>query len=88
MIAELCVTGVQFWIVRRQLEISRFFKAALRYFWLGLPMFAVGLLTSRALPLNFFGMAGLIAEGVLVYAGTLLLVKDDFVKDLLNGKIL
>lgn len=88
VIAELCVTGVQFWIVRRQLEISRFFKAALRYFWLGLPMFAVGLLTSRALPLNFFGMAGLIAEGVLVYAGTLLLVKDEFVKDLLNGKIL
>ena len=88
VIAECCVTLVQLWIVRRQLRLKPFFKLAFRYFLLGLPMFLIGSATGGLLPMGFVGMAGLIVEGVLVYATTLWIAKDSFLKDLLTGRIL
>lgn len=87
VIAEFCVTIVQLFIVRKQLLTLRFLKMAVHYFALGIPMFIIGNLTSRLLPMNMVGMVILIVEGIGVYFITLLIARDSFMQDALRGNI-
>lgn len=86
--AEIGVTVIQLIMVRKQLDVGKFIREATRYALLGLPMFVIGQITSRFLPINLSGMVALALEGILVYVGTLVITRDKFAYDLLNGRIL
>ena len=88
VVAEIGVTGIQLIMVRNQLEVVKFIREAIRYALLGLPMFVVGQVTSGFLPMNLSGMFVLVLEGVLIYAGTLIVARDTFAYDLLHGRML
>lgn len=88
VIAECCVTFIQFWIVRKQLQLCEFRKLALRYSVLALPMFMIGGMVNRILPSGFIGMVALIVIGVFAYLITLWIAKDSFLKDFIKGEIL
>ena len=48
VIAEICVTLVQFIAVRKQISAGRVLKIILRYILLSIPMFVVGVVDSRS----------------------------------------
>lgn len=81
VIAELAVTGVQCWYVRKQLPLRQCLTSGIRYGVFGLIMFlavrGVGMLLSAG---KVWALGVMIIVGVIVYGAELLITKDPMVK--------
>ena len=84
ILAELTVTLVQCWFVRKQLPLWECFKPFFRYLLLGSIMFAAVYGIGCFLPLGVGSLAILITVGAAVYMFELLITKDDLVQMGLN----
>ena len=78
--AELSVTIIQIWFVRKDIPIFSYLKEAIRYLCVGMFMFViifcVGIITPS-------GVVGIIVQsciGMLIYFSVLALIKDDMLK--------
>lgn len=74
--AELAVTGVQFFFVRREISVLKVLKILLRYLLYGGIMGAVGLGASRLASEGFWGFAIVVASCAVTYGGLLLVTRD------------
>lgn len=89
--AELSVTIIQIWFVRKEIPIFPYLKKATSYLCVSIFMFiaifGVGIVTSS-------GIIGIIIQsciGMLIYFSTLALMKDDMIKkglNIINGWLL
>ena len=84
MIAELGVTGVQAWCVRKQLPLGECLKPFCRYFVLGLVMMVAVYCTGMLLPDGLISVAIMILVGVIVYGAELIITKDEMIQLGLN----
>ena len=81
VIAETAVAGVQCWYVRNQLPLKRCLSYAFRYLLFGFIMFLVcsgiGIILPKA---RTWTLIIMIAAGMIVYLGELILTRDPMVK--------
>ena len=91
VLAELAVTGVQCWFVRKQLPLKELIGSGVRYFLLGLIMFIVCYIVGAILPkTEIWPIAVMVAAGVAVYVAGLFISKDPMIKtglDMIKKKL-
>lgn len=75
--AELSVTFVQCWHVRKQLPMKECLRPLFRYLILGMIMFLTVWGIGKILPRGVVSLGIMIAVGVAVYFGELLITKDE-----------
>ena len=81
VVAELAVTGVQCWYVRKQLPLKECLGSGFRYLLYGLIMFLAVRGVGMILPTGKVWVLGvMIIVGVIVYGAELLITKDPMVK--------
>ena len=76
LLAEIVVTSVQFFFVRKEIRIGRILKIALRYLLFGLLMAALGFVISLFAPGGILGIALIVLPCIAVYGGLLVATKD------------
>ena len=80
VLAEISVTGVQCWHVRKQLNLKEYLGSFFRYFLMGFIMFATVWGLGRVLPLNAFSLVVMIMVGIAVYLLELIITKDEMLR--------
>lgn len=81
VVAELTVTGVQCWYVRKQLPLRQCLSSGIRYGVFGLIMFLAVRCVGMILPAGKGWVLGvMIIVGVIVYGAELIIAKDPMVK--------
>lgn len=86
LVAEISVTLVQFWFVRKQLPLRVYISSMLRYGALGLGMFACVWGLGKLLPGGVLSLCVMIGAGVAFFLLELIVTKDELIqlgKDLL-----
>lgn len=76
LLAEIVVTSVQFFFVRKEIRVIRIIKIALRYVLFGGLMAAVGFVVSMFAPDGIVGLVLIVMPCVVVYGGLLVMTKD------------
>lgn len=80
VLAEISVTVVQMWHVRKQLSLKEYLEPLFRYFLLGFVMFIIVYGLGRILPSGVFYLGILIVAGIIIYLLELVITKDEMLK--------
>ncbi|MBR3630539.1 MAG: flippase, partial [Oscillospiraceae bacterium] len=80
VLAELAVSLVQCWKVRKELPLGQFFRPLPKYLIMGAVMFVCVMLVGKVLPDKSWAMLVMVAVGIAVYVLELLVTKDNLVK--------
>lgn len=80
VVAEVMVTGVQMYFVRKKINIKKVFADVIHYFLLALPMAAVGVILNRTVSEGLVRLALSILLCGAVYLSELLILKDPMVR--------
>lgn len=84
VIAELTVTLVQFYFVRKDFKIIRIIKSSKNYLFSSIIMFIVCLVIKSIVRKPYFSMALQVAIGGIVYLAILIIIEDQFVFDIIE----
>ncbi len=84
VIAEISVTTVQLYYIRKDFSIKNIFRSFINYFISGIIMFAVCYFIDKFIDSRMLSMIVQIGTGVIVYFGMLFLLKDKFLHELLD----
>ncbi len=84
VIAEISVTTVQLYYIRKDFSIKNIFRSFINYFISGIIMFAVCYFIDKFIDSRMISMIVQIGTGVIVYFGMLFLLKDKFLHELLD----
>ena len=76
VMAEIAVTVVQVWCVRKQLPLKECFRPSIRYFFLGMGMFVPVYLLGKVLPQGVLSLGIMIVAGAMFFLVELLISKD------------
>ena len=76
VVAELAVTAVQFFIVRKEISLAKVLKLLLRYAVFTAVMGGIGYLLYRIAPGGALGIAVIVLPCVLLYGGLLVVTRD------------
>lgn len=77
LIAEISVTGVQMWFVRKQLPLKEYCRPLFKYLLMGATMFASVFVCGKYFPSGAVGILLMVLTGVVVYFAELLITKDE-----------
>ncbi len=78
VMAEGLISCIQLYIVRRELSVKKILLSSLSYFFAGIVMLAVLLITGRFIKPSAAGTVILILTGSMVYFFILKIIRDDF----------
>lgn len=84
VIAELTVTLVQIYFVRKDFDFKKIVKLSRNYIVASIIMFIVCLVVGQVINNNLISVAVQIIVGGLIYALCLLMLKDEFIYEMLN----
>ena len=84
VIAELTVTLVQIYFVRKDFDLKKMVKLSRNYIIASIIMFIVCLIVRQVINNNFISVVTQVAVGGLTYGLCLLILKDEFVYEMLN----
>lgn len=84
VVAELAVTLVQCWFVRKQLSLAEFLKPFFKYLILGAVMYGAVFALGQILDSGIISMCIMVTAGIIVYLLELIITKDELVKMALN----
>ena len=84
VIAELTVTLVQFYFVRKDFKITRIIKSSRNYLFSSIIMFIVCLVIKSIVRKPYFSMALQCSLGCIIYFVILILLEDKFLFDIIN----
>lgn len=76
IIAEISVTGVQFYLVRKEIRIEDVLKTSYKYIISSIIMFVISLIIGRLISNNFISVVAQICISGIVYFTLLILMKD------------
>ncbi len=79
VIAEFTVTGVQFYLMRKEIKLLEVFKMAKKYCIAGIIMFSISIVLGILIKDNLLSIIVQIGVSGFVYIGLLLLMKDELV---------
>lgn len=80
VLAEISVTAVQCWHIRKQIDLWEYIKPFFRYFVLGLIMFGVVKGVGTLLPPGVLSLVIMVCIGTIVYFIGLVVTKDELLK--------
>lgn len=86
--AELSVTLVQFYYVRKDFSIKEIIKLSTKYFLAGIIMFVCCFIVDMLFESKMISLVAQVATGVIVYFSLLLIFKDRFFIDLIKDNII
>ena len=84
VVAELTVTLVQMYFVRNDFNIKKIARLSRNYIIASIVMFIVCLVVGKIVNDNFISVVAQITIGGLIYGVCLLILKDEFIKEILN----
>lgn len=84
IIAEICVTGIQFVFIHKEFNVKSIFKMSINYLISAIIMFIVCVIIGKLIKNNIYSIIVQVIIGSLVYAIGLLVLKDDFTYSILN----
>lgn len=76
--AEICIAGIEFYIIRKEISFGFVARSAIKYFISGIVMFVIILLISKKLNPNIINTAIIALSGVIIYSGMLFALRDEF----------
>ena len=79
VIAEFTVTGIQFYLMRKEIRLLDVLKMAKKYCIAGIIMFCISIMISILIKDNLLSIIIQIGISAIVYMGILLLMKDELV---------
>ena len=79
VVAEIAVTSIQFWLMRREISVVRVVKSGINYIIAGVIMLAVLVFMSRSLTPSAVHTFTMIFTGAAVYMALLFVLRDKFV---------
>ena len=84
IIAELSISAIQIYIIRKEINFLKVLKSSLKYFISGVIMFLITYGIQLKLDVSIFNSAIEIIIGIAVYMMILVLLKDKFLKNICN----
>lgn len=84
VVAELVITILQLWFVRKELSIKRILLSSKNYFVASLVMIPILYVENKILKPNIINSIAIIVSGVAVYGIVLLMFKDEFLMKILR----
>ena len=84
VIAELSVTAVQIFFVRKDFKVWKILKSSRNYLFASLIMFVVCLVIRSIVRKPYFSMALQVAIGGIVYLAILIILEDKFVFEIID----
>ena len=88
VIAELTVTAVQFYFIRKDFNLKEIFKLSIKYIISGLIMFMSCILIDKIMIGRMTVIITQVAVGIVVYFGVLFVLRDKFLLDIINDNII
>lgn len=79
VVAEFAVTGVQFFLVRKELNILDVLRASYKYIIASICMFIISIIVGYCISNNLISIIVQVVVSVMVYLGTLIVMKDELV---------
>ena len=79
VIAEFSVTGIQFYLLRNEINISDVIKIAKNYFIASVLMFIISCIIGLIIPIPILSIVIQIVLGAITYFATLIILKDEFI---------
>ena len=79
VIAEFTVTGIQFYLVRKELKLMDILKMAKKYCIAGIIMFSISIMLGILIKDNLLSIIIQIGVSIFVYLGLLVVMKDELV---------
>lgn len=76
VIAECVVTSIQFYLVRREIRIHEVLKICYKYIIASILMFIVSIMVGYYISNNLISIIVQVTASVMVYFGTLIVMKD------------
>lgn len=84
VIAEICVTIVQFVYVKKDINISKTLKLSIKYVLSAFIMFAICIIIEKIIQNNLICIMIQVVIGIIIYVGCLILLKDEFINSIMN----
>ena len=84
VIAEFVVTGVQFYLLRKEIKIKDVINIGKKYFIAGIIMFIVSVLIGNNISNNLISIVVQTITGGIIYFIVLILLKDEFLLNLIK----
>ena len=79
VLAEFTVTGIQFYLVRKEIKLTDVLKMTRKYFIAGIVMFIISILIGNIVEDNLLSIILQVSVSAITYMGLLLLMKDELV---------
>ena len=79
VIAEFSVTGIQFYLLRNEINISDVIKIAKNYFIASVLMFIISCIMGLIIPIPILSIVIQIVLGAITYFAILIILKDEFI---------
>lgn len=84
VIAELTVTLIQFYFIRKDFNLKEIFKLAQKYFLVSIVMFIICIIIGKFINNSLISIVTQIIVGGITYIVFLLILKDNFITGILN----
>ncbi len=84
VIAEFTVTGVQFYLIRKEINIVNVIKISYKYFIASIVMFVISLFVGSLIKNNFISIIVQFLVSVIVYLSILYVMKDNLILEGIN----
>lgn len=84
IISELLVVGIEFYVIRKDMNVKKVIKSGINYILSGGIMFIFSILIQSILGINIYTMIVQIIIGILVYVISLWILKDEYLKMFIN----
>lgn len=84
IISELLVVGIEFYVIRKDMNVKKVIKSGINYILSGGIMFIFSILIQSILGINIYTMIVQIIIGILVYVISLWILKDEYLKIFIN----
>ncbi len=84
VIAEICVTIVQFILIRKEFAVHNIFKMSIQYFVSAVVMFGICSIIANFINNSLYCIITQVFVGILVYVSCLLILKNEFIYTILD----
>lgn len=76
--AEICIAGIEFYLIRKEISFPSVLKSAIKYMIAGAVMYLIIFPISKRLNSSIINTAIIAVSGAIIYSGMLLALHDDF----------
>lgn len=84
VIAEICVTMIQFIFIRKDFKLLKILKLSTKYLILSIIMYIICIIVGNTIKNNLYAIIAQIVIGIGVYVVMLLMIKDEFIYEILK----